>query len=72
MPIYLHLILVGEYFVLFQTPFVTYWLQRPPHEVVGSIPGCDRPKSLKLVVAAFPLGAQDHGNSTTTGPQVSG
>ena len=27
-----------------------------------------RPKSLKLVVVAFPLGAQDYGNSTMTGP----
>ena len=29
-------------------------------EVVGSIPGHNRPKSLKLVVLAFPLGAQDY------------
>ena len=35
-------------------------------------PGCDRPKSLKLVVVAFPLGIQDYGNSTTTGISVSG
>ena len=27
----------------------------------------DRPKSLKLEVATFRLGAQDYGNSTTTG-----
>ena len=27
---------------------------------------------LKLVVMAFPLGAQDYGNSTVTGPPVSG
>ena len=40
--------------------------------IVGSIPGRDRPKSLKLIVVAFPLGAQDYGNSTTTGPPVSG
>ena len=38
----------------------------PEWEVVGLIPGCDRPKSFKLVVVAFPLGAQDYGNSTTT------
>ena len=33
------------------------WLERQPREreVVGSIPGRDRPKSLKLVVVAFPL-----------------
>ena len=37
-----------------------------------SIPGCNRPKSLKLVVVDFPLGAQDYGNGTTTGPLVSG
>ena len=41
-------------------------------EVVGSIPGRNRPKSLKLVVVAFPLGAQEYGNSTTTGQSVSG
>ena len=42
-------------------------------EVVGSIPGRDRPKSFTLVVVASPppLGAQDYGNSTTTGPPVS-
>ena len=34
-------------------------------EVVGLIPGCDRPKSLNLVVVAFPFGGQDYGNSTT-------
>ena len=52
----------------------TYWLVCPTHEgeVVGSIPGRDRPKSLKLVVVAFSLGPQDYGNSTTTGPPVSG
>ena len=33
----------------------------------GLIPGPDRPKALKLVVVAFPLGAQDHGNSTAIG-----
>ena len=32
----------------------------------GPIPGSDRPKSLKLVVVAFPLGAHDYGNSSTT------
>ena len=33
----------------------TEWLERPPREweVVGSIPGPDRQKSLKLIVAAF-------------------
>ena len=40
-------------------------LEGPPHEreVVGSIPSCDRPKSLKLVVVAFPLGVKEYGNS---------
>ena len=49
-------------------------LTTPPRkrEVVGSVPSHDRPKSLKLVVVAFPLGAQDYGNSTTTGLPVSG
>ena len=41
-------------------------------QVMGSISGRDRPKSLKLVVMAFPLGAQDYGNSTMTGPLMSG
>ena len=56
------------------TASVALRLERPPREreVVGSIPGCDRLKSLKLVVVAFLLGAQDYGNSTTTGPPVSG
>ena len=56
------------------TAAVVKWLERPPHEreFVGSIPGRDTPKSLKLVVVAFPLGTQDYGNSTTTGPPVSG
>ena len=56
------------------TAAVAWWLERPPREweVVGSIHGLDRLKSLKLVVAAFPLGAQDYGNSTATGPLVSG
>ena len=33
------------------------WLERPPSEweVMGSFPGCDRPKSLKLAVVAFSL-----------------
>ena len=54
--------------------YVAYWLERPPREqeVVGSIPGRDRPKSLKLVVVAFLLGAQDYGSSTRNGPPVSG
>ena len=41
-------------------------------EVIGSIPGRDRPTSFKRVVVAFPLGAQDYGNSTMTDPPVSG
>ena len=52
-----------------------WWLiVHPPHEqeVVGFILGRDRPKSLKLVVEAFPLGAQDYRNITTTGPPMSG
>ena len=36
----------------------------------GLIPGRNRPKSLKLGVVAFPLGAQDYGCSTKTGPPV--
>ena len=57
-----------------RTAAVTLWLERPPRErdVVGSNPGRDRPKSIKLVVVAFPFGTQDYGNSTTTGPPVSG
>ena len=49
-------------------------LERPPREreVVGLIFGRNRPKSSKLVVVAFPLGVQDYGNSTMTGPPVSG
>ena len=56
------------------TAAVAYWLECPPREreVVGSIPDRDRPKRLKLVAMAFPLGAQDYGNSTTTGPPMSG
>ena len=52
---------------------VLVWLERPLHEqeVVDSIPGSDRPKSLKLVVVAFSLGAQDSDNSTATGLHVS-
>ena len=48
--------------------------QCPPREreVVGSISNHNRPKSLKLVVVAFTLGAQDYGNSTANGPPVSG
>ena len=38
-------------------------------EVVGSIPGSERPKSVKLVVVDFSFGAQDYSNSTTTGRQ---
>ena len=49
-------------------------LERPPREqgVVGSIPCRDGPKSWKLVVMAVRLDAQGYGNSTTTGPPVSG
>ena len=43
----------------------------PRERSPGLIPGRDRPKSLKLVVVACPLGAQDYGNTTTTGPPVS-
>ena len=39
---------------------------------MGSITGRDKPKSLKLVVVASPLGAQVYGNSTTTGRQCQG
>ena len=37
-------------------------IRHPPweQEVMGSIPGRDRLKSLKLVVVAFPFGAQDY------------
>ena len=53
--------LLQHKFVL--TTAVAQWLQRPPgeREVVGSIPGRDRRKSLKLVVVAFPLDPQDYG-----------
>ena len=56
------------------TAAVAKWLERLPYEreVMGSIPVRDRPKSLKLVVVAFPLGAQDYGNSIMTGPPLSG
>ena len=49
-------------------------VERTPREqeVVGLILGRYRPKSLRLVVMAFSLGAQDNGNSTTTVPPVSG
>ena len=58
---------------ILETAAVASWLERPPRErVVGSIPGRDRPKSLKVVVVAFPFGAQDYGNSITTEPPVSG
>ena len=39
---------------------------------MGSTPGRDKSQSLKLVVVTFPLGTQDCGNSTTTGPPASG
>ena len=53
---------------------VAKWIERSPseREVVGSITGRDRPKSLKLFVVALHLGAQDYGNSTMTSPPVSG
>ena len=56
------------------TTAVALSLERPPREreVMGSIPGRYRPKSLKLVVVAFPLGVQEYGKSTTTGPPESG
>ena len=41
-------------------------------DVVGSIPGRDRPTSLKLEVQSSPLGSQDYGSSTMTAPPVSG
>ena len=57
-----------------ETAAVAYCLERPPREweVVGSILGRNRPKSLKPVVVAFPLGAQDYGNRTTNSLPVSG
>ena len=53
---------------------VAWWLEWLPgkREVMGSIPGCDRLKSLKLVVVTFPLSSQDYGNSTRTDPPVLG
>ena len=62
-----HLLIV---FTLKSDTAVASWLERL--KVVGSIPSRDRPKSLKVVVMAFPLGAQDYENSTTIGPPVSG
>ena len=58
---------------IYRTTAVAQWSERPPceHKVMGSIPGSDRPKSLKLVVVAFPISAQDYGSSSTTGPPVS-
>ena len=44
----------------------------PEREVVGTIPGRYRQKSLKLIVVAFSLSTQDYGNSTMTGQPVSG
>ena len=56
------------------TAAVAQWLELPPREreVVGSISGCDRPKSLILVVVDFPIEAQDYVSSSTTGPPASG
>ena len=42
-----------------------------PVYIICSESNCEF-KSLKLVVVAFPLCAQGYGNSTTTGPPVSG
>ena len=58
----------------FPTAAVAYWLERPPREreLVGSIPGRNGLKSLKLVVVGFSLGVHDYGNSTTAGSSVSG
>ena len=52
----------------FQTTAVAWWLECLPREpeVVGLTPSRDSAKSLKLFVLAFPLGAQDYRNSTTT------
>ena len=46
---------------------MAWWSEHLPHEqeVVGLIPGHDRPKSFKLVVVAFLLGTQDYENSTS-------
>ena len=52
-----------------KTTAVALWLERPPCE--WEVPDATD-QSLKLVVVAFPIGAQDYGNSTTTGPRVSG
>ena len=45
------------------TAAVAEWLERQPREqeVVSSIPGRDRQNSLKLVVVASPLDAEDYG-----------
>ena len=62
-------------FVQERTTMIAKWLEHLPfeHEVVGLIPSCDRPKSLKLLVMmAFRLGAQGYGTNTTTGLRVSG
>ena len=58
----------------FLTTTVAKWLEYSPREqeILGSIPSHDKPKSLKLVVVAFPLDIQDYGNSTMTGPPGSG
>ena len=55
------------------TAALAYWLECLPHEqeVMGLIPGCSRPKSLKLVVMVFTLGIQEYGNSTMTVKPVS-
>ena len=51
---------------------VASWLERLSFEgeVMGSIPGCNRPKSFKLVVVALPFGIQEYGNGTKNGPPV--
>ena len=61
-----------EQFLFFPQP--PQWSCGPSREreVVGSVLGRDRPKSLKLVIVTFPLGAHDYGNSITTDPPMSG
>ena len=55
-----------------QTAAVAEWLEHQPREWESWVQSRDRPKSLELVVVAFPLGTQDYGNSTMTGLSVSG
>ena len=55
-----------------QPSVVAQWLKGPhrEQECEGSIPGFDRPKSIKMAAVASHLGAQDHGDSIMTGPPV--